>query len=228
MIVASPKSIREILTIIENHKKVLFVGCGTCVTVCLAGGEREVSIAAYAVRMARKIAGNPIEIEQAIIERQCENEFIKDLIPLIERNEAVVSFGCGAGVQAIAERFPTKPVYAALNTEFLGILEEQALWAEKCLGCGDCMLADFGGICPVTRCAKRMLNGPCGGSCPEHCEVDADRPCAWQLIYNRLKNIGQLDRLDAILPPKDWSKSWHAGARRTLRPEHRITSTSGQ
>jgi ferredoxin len=222
MIVASPKPIRELMQLIDRHENVLLVGCGTCVTVCLAGGEREVSIAGYALRMARKLAGKNVKIEQAVIERQCDNEFIKDLVPAIERNQAVVSFGCGAGVQAIAERFPGKPVYPALNTQFLGILEEQATWAEKCLGCGDCVLADFGGICPVTRCAKRMLNGPCGGSTPEHCEVASDRPCAWQQIYQRLESIGQLERLNAIVPPKDWSTAWHAGARKTVRPEHRI------
>jgi ferredoxin len=222
MIVASPKPITELVKILERHDQVLFIGCGTCVTVCLAGGEREVGIAGYAVRMARQIAGQPVEIEQVTIERQCENEFIKDLAPAAERNEAVVSFACGAGVQALAERFPQKPVYAALDTQFLGILEEQAVWTEKCLGCGDCMLAEFGGICPVTRCAKRMLNGPCGGSTEEHCEVSADRPCAWQLIYQRLKSIGQLDRLAKIQPPKDWSRAWHSGARTIVREEHRI------
>jgi ferredoxin len=222
MIVASPKSITQITKQIERHKKVLFVGCGTCVTVCLAGGEREVGIAGYAVRMARTIASKPIEIEQVTIERQCENEFIKDLAPAAERNDAMVSFACGAGVQALAERFPNKPVYAALDTQFLGILEEQAVWTEKCLGCGDCMLADFGGICPVTRCAKRMLNGPCGGSTEEHCEVAKDRPCAWQLIYKRLKGIGQLARIEKIHPPKDWSLAWHKGARKVVREEHRI------
>jgi ferredoxin len=221
MIVASPKSIKELVSVIDRHEKVLFVGCGTCVTVCLAGGEREVGIAAYAVRMSRKLAGRPVQIEQVTIERQCENEFIKDLVPAVERNEAVVSFGCGAGVQALAERL-NKPVYAALNTQFLGILEEQAVWTEKCLGCGDCMLATFGGICPITRCAKRMLNGPCGGSCEERCEVAEDRPCAWQLIYKRLKAIGQLDRLEPIIPPKDWSPAWHSGARRIVRAEHRV------
>ncbi len=156
------------------------------------------------------------------IERQCENEFIKDLAPAVERNEAVVSFACGAGVQALAERFPGKPVYAGLNTQFLGILEEQAVWTEKCQSCGDCMLAEFGGICPVTRCAKRLLNGPCGGSTEEHCEVDPDKPCAWQLIYKRLESIGQLDRLDAIRPPKDWRQAWGSGARKVVRQEHRI------
>jgi hypothetical protein len=176
----------------------------------------------YAMRMARRLDGRPLEIEQITIERQCENEFIQELTAAAERNEAILSFGCGAGVQAIAERFPEKPVYAALDTQFLGILEEEAVWAEKCLGCGACVLSDFGGICPITRCPKRLLNGPCGGSTEERCEVDADRPCAWQLIYRRLKAIDQLDNLARIVPAKDWRTSWHAGARMVVREEHRI------
>jgi ferredoxin len=222
MIVASPKSISELKTIIAGHKKVLFAGCGTCVTVCLAGGEREVSIAAYAVRMACKLDRNPIEITQVTIERQCDNEFLKELAEPASKVDAIVSFGCGAGVQAIAERFPDKPVYAALNTQFLGILEGQAVWTEKCLGCGDCMLAQFGGICPVTRCAKRLLNGPCGGSQEGQCEVDPDKPCAWQLIYERLKSIGQLERMEEVMPPKDWSTAWYGGARKIVRKEHQV------
>ncbi len=222
MIVASPKSITELKKLIAGHQKVLFAGCGTCVTVCLAGGEREVGIAGYAVRMARKLEGEPLELTQVTIERQCENEFIKDLAEHTDGVDAIVSFGCGVGVQAIAERFPDMPVYAGLNTDFMGLLEEQAIWTEKCLGCGDCVLAEYGGICPVTRCAKRLLNGPCGGSTEECCEVDPDRPCAWQLIYTRLKNIGQLDRLEEIAEPKDWSTSWHSGARKVVRKEHRV------
>jgi ferredoxin len=222
MIVASQKSITELKGIISGHSKILLVGCGTCVTVCLAGGEREVSIAAYALRMARKLDRKPVEIVQMTIERQCENEFIKDLAEPASKVEAIVSFGCGAGVQAIAERFPDKPVYAGLNTQFLGVLEEQAIWTEKCMGCGDCMLSHFGGICPVTRCAKRLLNGPCGGSLESRCEVDPDRPCAWQLIYNRLKSIGQLDKLEEIVPPKDWSTAWYCGARKVVRKEHQL------
>jgi ferredoxin len=222
MIVASPKSITELKGIIEGHRKVLFAGCGTCVTVCLAGGEREVSISSYAVRMARKLDHSPVEISQVTIERQCENEFLKDLAEPAAKVEAIVSFGCGAGVQAIAERFPDKPVYAALNTQFLGVLEEQAIWTEKCLGCGDCMLAHFGGICPVTRCAKRLLNGPCGGSTESQCEVDAERPCAWQLIYARLERIGQIERLEKVVPPKDWSTAWYSGARKIVRKEHQV------
>jgi ferredoxin len=222
MIVATGKPIAEIKEILAAHDKVLFVGCGTCVTVCLSGGEREVGIMSYAMRMARRLDGRPLEIEQMTIERQCENEFIADLAPAAERNEAILSFGCGAGVQAIAERFPEKAVYAALDTQFLGILEEQAVWEEKCLACGSCVLARFGGICPITRCAKRLLNGPCGGSSEDGCEVDPERPCAWQLIYRRLEAIGQLDNLEEIVPARDWRTSWHAGPRRVVREEHRI------
>jgi ferredoxin len=222
MIVASPKLVSELKNLIAGHNRVLLVGCGTCVTVCLAGGEREVSIASYALRMARKIEAKPLELTQLTIERQCENEFIKDIAEAADKADAIVSFGCGAGVQALAERFSTKPVYPGLNTQFLGILEEQAIWTEKCLGCGDCMLAEFGGICPVTRCAKRLLNGPCGGSTETRCEVDADRPCAWQLIFARMKSIDQVHRLETIVPPKDWSRAWHAGARKIIRKEHRV------
>jgi ferredoxin len=222
MIVASVKSIADIKGILARHDKVLFAGCGTCVTVCLAGGEREVGIMSYAIRMARRLDGRPIEIEQMTIERQCENEFIADLAGAAERNEAILSFGCGAGVQAIAERFPAKPVYAALDTQFLGILEEQGIWAEKCQACGSCVLDRFGGICPITRCARRLLNGPCGGSSEVGCEVDSERPCAWQLIYRRLETIGQLDNLSEIVAPRDWRTSWHAGPRKIVREEHRI------
>jgi ferredoxin len=222
MIVASRKPVAEIKEVLSPHDRVLFVGCGTCVTVCLSGGEREVGIMAYALRMARRLDGRPIAVEQMTIERQCENEFIADLAEAAARNDAILSFGCGAGVQAIAERFPGKPVYAALDTQFLGILEEQAVWTEKCLGCGSCVLSQFGGICPITRCAKRLLNGPCGGSSEEGCEVEPGRPCAWQLIYKRLESIGQLDNLEAVVPARDWRSSWHAGARTVIREEHRI------
>lgn len=222
MIVAERKNISELVEIIKAHKKILVLGCGTCVTVCLAGGEREVSIISSALRIALRLAGQAIEIEEFTVERQCDNIFIEEIAEIVERNDAVLSLGCGAGVQAIAERFAEKPVYAGLNTSFIGILEERGIWAEKCAACGACVLHEYGGICPVTRCAKHMLNGPCGGSREDRCEVRSDRPCAWQLIYQRLKGIGQLDRLKKIEPPKNWSSSLDGGCRVIVREDHRI------
>jgi ferredoxin len=222
MIVAERKTIPEIIDNLQGHKKILVLGCGTCVTVCLAGGEREVSIISSALRIASQLKNLPLEVEELTIERQCDNVFIEMAAEAIERNDAVLSLGCGAGVQAIAERYMDKPVYAGLNTSFIGILEERGVWAEKCAACGSCVLDHFGGVCPVTRCAKHMLNGPCGGSREDRCEVRPDRPCAWQLIYQRLKRIGQLDRLLKIEPPKNWEPGLGGGCRVIVREDHRI------
>ncbi|MEW6077948.1 MAG: methylenetetrahydrofolate reductase C-terminal domain-containing protein [Thermodesulfobacteriota bacterium] len=222
MIVAERKSIPELTGMLRDHNKVLVLGCGTCVTVCLAGGEREVSIIASALRIASKLEGLNLEVEELTIERQCDNVFIESAAEAVNRNDVVLSLGCGAGVQAIAERFNGKPVYAGLNTAFIGILEERGLWTEKCAACGSCVLHQYGGICPITRCAKHMLNGPCGGSREDRCEVRPDRPCGWQLIYQRLKNIGQLDRLNRIEPPRNWAASLSGGSRVIVREDHRI------
>jgi len=222
MIVAERKSIPELVDILKDHQRVLVLGCGTCVTVCLAGGEREVSIIASALRIASRVRGKELKVDELTIERQCDNIFIEQAADAVAKVDAVLSLGCGAGVQAVAERFPTKPVYAGLNTAFLGILEERGVWTEKCAACGACVLHKYGGICPVTRCAKHLLNGPCGGSREDRCEVRPDRPCAWQLIYKRLKAIGQTDRLLKIEPPKDWSASLNGGPRVIVREDHRI------
>jgi len=148
--------------------------------------------------------------------------FIEQAAEAIAKHDVILSLGCGAGVQAIAERYPDKPVYAGLDTAFLGVLEERGVWTEKCSACGSCVLDKYGGICPITRCAKHMLNGPCGGSREDRCEVRPDRPCAWQLIYQRLKGIGELDRLKNIEAAKDWSTSLDGGVRTLIREDHRI------
>jgi ferredoxin len=222
MIVAQRKKIPEIYNSIKEYRSVLVLGCGTCVTVCLAGGEREVSIISSALRIATRKDGREIKINEYTIERQCDNVFIESAAEEIKKNDAVLSLGCGAGVQAIAERYPDTPVYAGLDTCFLGILESRGVWAEKCIQCGECVLSDFGGICPITRCAKHMLNGPCGGSREDRCEMRPDQPCAWQLIYKRLKSIGQLDKLNKEHRPKNWAKSISGGSRTIIREDHRI------
>ncbi len=221
MIVAQRKSIPDLMEIIGGKKKVLVLGCGTCVTVCLAGGEREVGIISSSLRISSRLKNLQLDVEELTIERQCDNIFIEKAADAVERNDVVLSLGCGAGVQAIAERY-SKPVYAGLDTEFIGILEERATWTEKCTSCGKCVLHEYGGICPVTRCAKHMLNGPCSGSREDRCEVRPDRPCAWQLIYRRLSEIGELDRLSGVKPPKDWSHSLHGGSRIIIREDHKL------
>jgi ferredoxin len=223
MIVADRKKVPEIRDMISKHDKVLLVGCGTCVTVCLAGGEREIGILGSALRMALRLAGRSnVAVDECTIERQCEDAFIDILAQRATGYDAIVSFGCGAGVQALAERFPNTPVYPGLNTQFIGILESQGVWTEKCSGCGNCRLGEFAGICPITRCAKKLFNGPCAGSRDGKCEVNADLDCAWQLIFDRSKVLGILDNLDAIARPHDWSTGLDGGPRKVVREDQRI------
>ena len=222
MIVADRKNINEIRGMIENHRRVLLVGCGTCVTVCLAGGEREVGILGSALRMALRLEHRDVVVDECTIERQCEDAFIDILAPRAPEYDAICSLGCGAGVQALAERFATIPVYPGLNTQFMGILESQGVWTEKCSGCGNCRLGEFAGICPITRCAKHLLNGPCGGSRDGRCEVNADTDCGWQLIHDRGAKLGILDRFDEIVPPHDWSTGLDGGPRKVVREDQCI------
>jgi len=223
MIVADRKPVSEIRDFVRNHDRVLFLGCGTCVTVCLSGGEREVGILASATRMALKLVGRgDVVIDECTIERQCESAFVDLIAPRIAEYDAVCSFGCGAGVQFLAEHFPTKPIYPGLNTQFIGVLQSQGVWTEKCAACGSCRLGEFFGVCPITRCSKRLLNGPCGSSQDGRCEINPDVPCAWQLIYERGKALGMLDRLESIAPPHDWSTAQDGGPRRVVREDQCI------
>lgn len=222
MIVAEQKPIAEIKDTLLSYEKVLVLGCGTCVKTCFAGGEDEVAVLASALRLACKIEGQPIDIEEATVERQCENEFIQEAAPAVGRNDAVLSLACGAGIQAIARCFEKTPVLPGVNTTFIGALQRPGVFTEECSGCGNCQLAIFGGICPVTRCAKKLLNGPCGGSRNGECEVNADTDCAWHLIIERLGSLGQLENLRIYVPPKNWQPSQSGGPRKLVREDHII------
>jgi ferredoxin len=222
MIVAEQKPIAEIKAAIASYGKILILGCGTCVKTCFAGGEDEVAVLASALRMAVKADGGSVQIEEYTIERQCENEFIQEAIPAVSRNDAVLSLACGAGVQALARRFSTVPVLPGVNTTFIGVLESPGIFTEECSGCGNCKLAIFGGICPLTRCAKKLLNGPCGGSQLGKCEVNPYTDCAWHLIIERLKALGQLHHLKTYIPPNDWQSSQSGGPRKLIREDHII------
>jgi ferredoxin len=222
MIVANRKSLDEILQMIKSYKKVLLLGCNECVTVCAVGGEREVGALASQLRLFRANEGKEVEVREHTLERQCDPEYIDQVRPFVGDYEVILSMACGAGVQYVAERFRTKPVLPAVNTTFLGVTLEQGVWAERCQGCGTCILDQTGGICPIARCAKSLLNGPCGGSANGKCEVDRETDCAWQLIIDRLKELGQFDRYEEIIPIKDWSTARDGGPRKRVREDLRL------
>ncbi len=220
MIVAEQKPFKEINEAVKKYKKVLILGCGTCVTVCMAGGEKEVGVLASTLRLANKENNVEMEVQEATIERQCDKEFFDEVKDKIEWADAVLSMACGVGVQFCSEVFEGKRVLPALNTKFYGTNEQQGIWSERCAGCGDCVLEKFGGVCPIARCSKSLLNGPCGGSQDGKCEIDPDNlDCAWQLIFDRMKALNILDRLEENQPVKDWSTGRDGGPGKIVRED---------
>ena len=219
MIKATQKDLQEIIKMVEGSKKLLVAGCGTCVSVCFAGGEKEVGLMTSELKMALSMAGKKVDIEQVVMQRQCEKEFIEEVEDKIEDRDSVLSLACGVGVQVLVKQYPAINIYPGLNTQFMGPPKEQGLWYENCAGCGDCVLHLTGGICPVARCAKNLLNGPCGGSQDGKCEVSKDTECGWNLIIERLKAKGKLDDLAKIWQVKDWRPSAHGGPRQIVRED---------
>ncbi len=226
MIVASQKPIKEIIELTRAYKKLLVVGCGACVTVGFAGGERETQTLASGLGLAARQENRKIEIDVEMNIRQCEWEFIEPLAAKVDAADAILSTACGVGVQFLADRFPDKRILPGLNTSFMGGPIEQGVWLENCGGCGNCILGSTGGLCPIARCAKTMLNGPCGGSQKGKCEVSGEIDCVWDLIYNRLKKQGLLNLMAELAPPKDWTSARDGGQRKIVREDLKIPESS--
>ncbi len=222
MIVGDRKPLAEIAEMLEPFQKVCVLGCGTCVTVCLSGGEKEAAETAAALNLLMQKEGKTKEFSPGVILRQCEYEYIDDYAANLEGYDVILSLACGVGVQTMNSRLPEKIILPGLNTRFMGYPLEQGVWQENCLGCGDCVLDLTMGICPITRCSKSMLNGPCGGSQEGKCEISKELDCAWQLIYDRLIKFNAVERMEAVQPPKDWSTSHHGGPRTIVREDVRV------
>ena len=204
MIVAKRKPFEEIKEMLKGYRKVLTVGCGTCVSVCLAGGEKEVTVLNTELDMARRLEDEPIELGRITVERQCDREYLAELDDLVDPYDAILSMACGVGIQFLAERFPEKPVLPAVDTSGLAVNQAVGMYEERCRSCQSCVLAWTGGICPVTMCAKGLYNGPCGGTNKGSCEIDPEQPCAWYTIYERLCKQGRLECIRKIHPANDW------------------------
>ncbi len=218
MITGQRKSFDDIKGFVEQYGKVLVAGCGSCVTVCLVGGESQMKVLASELRIAGGQEGKKKEVLEICTLRQCDPELVEPISEMVkkEKVDAVLSLACGVGVNFLAGVLAETPVFPAIDTRFMGACIEPGLWREMCAGCGSCVLHLTGGICPVVRCCKSIMNGPCGGSNEGKCEIDPETDCAWHLIVERMKRLGTLDKLDEVQAPRDWSTSSHGGPRKHI------------
>ena len=219
MIIGKLKPMEEIASSISKYHRVLILGCGSCVSVCLSGGEKAAERLALDLMNADCFQKEAPEFKIGAVLRQCERDLLEKTLEVPPGIDAILSLACGAGVQTLVKIFDHIPVIPGLNTTFLGALDKPGMWEEKCQGCGNCILTSTAGICPITRCAKRLLNGPCGGSKDGKCEINRDVDCAWQLIIDRLTLLDRLEEYEHIIPPKDWSLDRGHGPRSMSYPE---------
>jgi hypothetical protein len=207
MIIVKRKPLEKILEMIGSATKVLIVGCDGCVGIYQEGGQKQIDLMKIMLDMAIKLkAENLIEINTAMTLRQCDRRMCVTMLqPFINNADVLLSMACGVGVQTLAEAFEDNRVIPAHDTMFIGMQDrELGKSRELCSACGDCMLSETGTICPITRCAKALLNGPCGGQAKGKCEVGGwKKDCAWVQIHDRLKKRNKLDSFLKFRMPRD-------------------------
>jgi len=207
MIITKQKELKEILKYLEGEKNIFLIGCGECSTTCKTGGEGEVkNIKAALEKKGKAVTGYSIPSAPCVAAK-VKLELAKHR-KVIESSDAILVLACGLGIQSVKENMRTqKPIHVGCDTLFMGAIDSSGSFLERCSACGDCVLELTGSICPITRCAKGLINGPCGGQSKGKCEIDKDMDCAWILIYNELKTQDKLHLLKERRPPKDYSKS---------------------
>ncbi len=205
MIITRQKDFNEILKSLKEGP-VFIIGCSECATICHTGGEEEVlSIKEILKKKNIKTTG------WVILEPAChllnDKRLLKKHKEEIKKAEKVLVLACGNGIQTVSEIIKDIEVIPGTDTLFLGEIKHLNDFEKRCIMCGECIQDLFGGICPVSRCPKSMLNGPCGGSINGKCEVNENIDCVWDIIYKLLKEKNQLYKLKEIKKPKNWSKS---------------------
>ena len=221
-IITTKKPFEEVLGAIKDAKKIAIVSCGSCAAMCQTGGTEG------AKEMAEKLEEKGFEITTVIVpEEVCDNRvMMKDFRKIdedLQNTDAILTLSCGLGVasivQTLEKKHPKIPVFIGTNTEFMGMTERIGRFYMRCRGCGDCLLNETGGICPITSCAKSLMNGPCGGSQNALCEINPDTPCAWHLIVDRLSERNMLNELEKVQPARNWWGDRSKGPRRVVRED---------
>jgi len=199
--ITKQKPIEEILQLLENYDRIFIIGCGTCTTMTKTGGIDEVLEMKELLQNEGKLITGYVVIPTACDEL-AETAY-KENYDAIQNSNCLLIMSCALGVYR-ASAYVKKPVFPAVDTLFIGMEDEPGDFHEVCAQCGQCVLGQTAGICPIVTCHKGLLNGPCGGTNDGKCEVDKTKDCAWTLIYNRLAEQGRLDVMKKYQPPKNY------------------------
>lgn len=204
MIVTTQKPLDELLDFISPYENILLVGCDGCTQP--PRGLREAKILYQLLELGGKLKERNFTFNVFSMTKQCDSCLATaEIEPQVGAANAVLSLACGVGVQTLAKILPDLPIFPAQNTHFIGAEDrEGGAFEEKCSACGNCLLDQTGGVCPLTRCTKGLVNGPCGGTNNGKCEVDPGKDCAWTLIYQRLEKLGKLDLMRQYRPPRNF------------------------
>jgi len=209
MLISEQKPLEEILSYLEGDKSIFLIGCKGCAEGWGSGGEKQVAEMKNTLQERGKAVSGSV-----VVDMLCDSVLTKLKLRAYKKEiaaaDSILVLTDGAGVQTVAE-LVNMVVHPGCNTLSSGGAHAEWKEAERCLECGDCMLEFTGGLCPIARCSKHLLNGPCGGSQGGKCEVDPDIPCVWQQIVDRLAKLGQLDKLERLVTPKNWSVSLTSG-----------------
>ncbi|MFX0187376.1 MAG: methylenetetrahydrofolate reductase C-terminal domain-containing protein [Candidatus Hodarchaeota archaeon] len=215
VVITTKKPVEDVINVLNENgiNKLVIVSCGSCAALCQTGGTEGLK------EWTQILENESFEIIEGVVsEDVCDNRvMMKDLRKIdesVKKADAILTLSCGLGVQSIVQvlskKHPNKKVFVTNNTQFMGMTERIGRFRMRCLGCGDCLLNETGGICPITTCAKALMNGPCGGMVAGKCEVgNYERDCGWILIFNRLKELGRLDLFSKLRVPRNWTDSGH-------------------
>jgi len=207
MIITKQKQFEELLGMLKGYKKIFLIGCGECSTTCKTGGEEEILEVKKKLEDAGKIITGSVIPSAPCVAAQVKTAFAKNRNALKE-SEVILVLACGLGIQSVKANDRLElAIVPGCDTLFAGAVDAAGEFKELCSACGECILDLTGGICPITRCSKGLLNGPCGGMDKGKCEVDKDQDCAWVLIYKELEKRGKLNLLRKIQKPKDYTKT---------------------
>ncbi|MBA7612710.1 hypothetical protein ES703_19947 [subsurface metagenome] len=215
MILSKQKPWEEILSYLDGENNVFILGCNGCAQASGTGGPAQVEeMKSKLEEINKKVTGS------AIIDFLCQKALVKSRlrtkVEQIGAADSILVMTCGVGVQAVAAAV-NKVCHPACDTVSLGGSRGEWKGSERCMECGECLLDYTGGICPLTACTKGLINGQCGGASKGKCELNPEKDCGWELIYKRMKELNQLDKLRRFIAPKDYSK---------MMPDVKIMSTS--